>query len=541
MDFASFKASFPGRFQPFAHQWTGTQEIINNPYFMLSDDMGLGKTKQAIDAAQFLYLTGQIDKVVVLASNLNIEVWHNERSGELKLHAWNLIKNAFFRVHNVSTGWGNFDCTNPYNVNELHKGADLKWYLTNYEYLGIRKDKDDNPYYSKGLARFLKIATPRTMLILDESFYVKNPSTNRTKGILEFRNNCGRVLLMNGTPVANSETELYSQLKIMHPSITGCSSFQAYTKKYGAISNGYKYIDWAYRSDLINDMSPYTVRRLKEDCLDLPKKPAVREIEVPLHEKTWNRYKRLQNEFLLEMETGQLADGSDGQITAYHILSQMTKLSQIGSGFVIENKKHLERSNNPDMPFVEKVKNILWNFKSYEKVNKALEIIRDVFNDDGPKAKVVVWTRFKFELKAVVHFLRKAGIKTYAMNSDTPQSERKAFLEAFNPKSVSDEQAVGVVSITLGRTGLNLAGAHVAIYVSNSFSNFDRKQSEDRIYRNGQTRVCKFYNLHAVGIEKNGNKYDTMDQYVWEILEGKRNVSEDTSKEIIEKMRQRAF
>ena len=538
MDFSSFKNSFPGKFNPYDHQWTGTQKIIENPYFMLSDDMGLGKTKQAIDAAQYLFLTGKIDKVVVLASNLNIEVWYNERSGELKLHLWDHIPSAVFRVHKTSEGWGNFETVNSGNVSELHRKSMLKWYLTNYEYIGVRKNKKtDELYDSEGLKRFLKIADKRTFLILDESFYVKNPSTNRTKGILKFRQECGRVLLMNGTPVANSETELYSQLKIMDPSVTGCTSFAAYVKKYGGVSDGFKYYMWTNKEELLEDLAPYTVRRLKEDCLDLPKKPAIQNIEVPLSEKTYKRYCKLRDEFLLEMETG-VTGSEDGKITAYHILSQMTKLAQICSGFLIENRKHIEQTRDLDTPFIEKVKNVLWNFKSYEKLYKAYEIIQSTFAEDGPQSKVIVWCRFKFEAKAMTALLKKKGIKTYTMNSETPQSDRKAFLEAFNPKSVSDEQAVGIVSITLGRTGLNLAGAHVAIYLSNSFSNFDRKQSEDRIYRNGQTRMTKFYNLLAIGKLKNGIETMTMDHHVWGILQEKRNVSEETSMQIINLLKQ---
>ena len=73
------------RQKPYTHQITGVTAILNKPFFMLADEMGAGKTKQVIDAAQVLFVTGQIDRVVVLAPGALLDERALEARGRERL------------------------------------------------------------------------------------------------------------------------------------------------------------------------------------------------------------------------------------------------------------------------------------------------------------------------------------------------------------------------------------------------------------------------------------------------------------------------
>lgn len=75
------------------------------------------------------------------------------------------------------------------------------------------------------------------MLILDESHYVKNPKSGRTKIVKQLRglNPEARVLMLTATPIANDPADLWQQLDIMYPGRYG--TFWQFTERYSNVSN----------------------------------------------------------------------------------------------------------------------------------------------------------------------------------------------------------------------------------------------------------------------------------------------------------------
>jgi hypothetical protein len=61
---------------------------LKTPYFLLADEMGAGKTKQAIDAAQVLFMDGEITQVLVITPASVRGVWFHRERGELAKHLW---------------------------------------------------------------------------------------------------------------------------------------------------------------------------------------------------------------------------------------------------------------------------------------------------------------------------------------------------------------------------------------------------------------------------------------------------------------------
>ena len=67
------------------------------------------------------------------------------------------------------------------------------------------------------------------------------------------------------------------------------------------------------------------------------------------------------------------------------------------------------------------------------------------------------------------------------------------------------------------REGLTLTSANNAIYLDRNFNLVDYLQSQDRIHRISQTKVCKIYKLIAK---------DTIDEYIDEIIYKKHRLAE---------------
>src|SRR5690606_13571541 len=118
-----------------------------------------------------------------------------------------------------------------------------------------------------------------TMLVLDESSAVKSHRAQQTKACLQLRRRCGRVLLLNGTPIANSPGDMFSQGEMMSKNVLSCASWIHYRARYavmkkvmirGALQDVIG--GWQNLEDLQQRFAPYVIRRLKKDCLDLPEK-----------------------------------------------------------------------------------------------------------------------------------------------------------------------------------------------------------------------------------------------------------------------------
>jgi SNF2 family DNA or RNA helicase len=114
--------------------------------------------------------------------------------------------------------------------------------------------------------------------------------------------------------------------------------------------------------------------------------------------------------------------------------------------------------------------------------------------------KAVVWCRFRPEMDRMASALeQRLGRAVHRLQGQQPPDERDAAKRAFAPGTASDAPALLVGHPAAGGAGLNFAAANVAVYATNPWSWKDRKQSEGRINRPGQTRPVRFVDVVAVG------------------------------------------
>lgn len=166
------------------YQVFGTKYILYQKNVLLGDEMGLGKTVQSIAAMASLKAKGMTHFVVVCPASVLIN-WSREVAQHSTLSA--------FKVHGK-------DRDSTFSMWVDNGGIAVTTYDT------IRK---------LIIPRDLKI----DLLIADEAHYVKNPSTSRTKSLLELSKMSELTLFMTGTPLENRVDEMYFLVKCLQPKI----------------------------------------------------------------------------------------------------------------------------------------------------------------------------------------------------------------------------------------------------------------------------------------------------------------------------------
>ena len=472
------------RMKPYDHQVVGVNALVENQAFALFDEMGAGKTKQVIDAAQVLAARGVIDTVVIIAPADVRGVWFEPRYGEIKKHHWENIEHEVHEFHSKTSNWTYEEVDNPL--------ARIKWVITNYEFI-IRKTWRD---------RLLKLCNEQTFLVLDESSMIKNWKAARTKACGTIRKKCGRVVLLNGTPIDNSPGDMFSQGNMMDPRILDCVNWWQFRGRYAVLGGfgrlaGKLIVDWQNLGDLQRRFKPYVLRRLKDDCLDLPEKMPPVTVSVSLDKATWERYTDLRDDLVTWLS-------STDAVVVQHTITKIMRLSQLTSGFVggIEETEDDER---PDfLPSLEPVSNLVVKDKmaviSDEKLRWWLTWIGRRFEEDS-KTKMIIWARFRPELDRLINETRKKfpHVNIGAIRGAQKKKDRQYAIDLLSPETSPNEPCLVFGNSKSGGMGLNLTAANIITRISHEWSLAQRLQSDDRIHRPGQTRVVSYYDVVATG------------------------------------------
>lgn len=492
------------RMKTCAHQVIGTNKLVEKPAFALFDDMGVGKTKQVIDAAQILYTQDVITKVVVVAPAAVRSVWFDMELGELQKHLWNVSSCRVIEYHKKRKAWDwNYDPKDKI-ANAIKKP--LFWLITNYDFVRL----------SHRLKPLLEVCNDKTLLVLDESSAVKGWKTKQTEACKDLRKRCGRVILLNGTPIANNPGDLYSQGDIMDPAILNCKNWYHFRGRYG-IQGGFKNrktIRWVFLEDLQRRFKPYVLRRLKDDCLDLPKKLPSVVYSVPMSKDTWKIYKEMRDDMITWLNN---ADASMAQQAVVKVI----RLSQITSGFLGGvlplNPTELQQAILDATGFIEP--------EVREVSGEKREFFWKWFNErlvEHPDFKIIIWCRFRPELFRLEKMLRRDDRVTVGTIVGGQKKEaRTEAIRMLDPRTAPKGPAAVIGIAQAGGLGLNLTAANHVMYLSNGHSLKDRLQSEDRAHRIGQTRPVSYYDVVATGPD--GQK--TIDHTISKSLRNKEEIA----------------
>jgi len=490
----------------YAHQAVGVQRIKAQPEFWIGDEPGAGKTRQAIKAAQDLYLAGAVDHVVVVApAQVFRTVWYDPGLGQIREYLD--VPSMVREYRPKGRTWATPDA-GP---------KALAWTVANYEL--VRKPER--------MAPLMRAAGPNTMLILDESLAVKSPTSQTTHAIYDLRQRCGRVLLLNGTEGGgDTPGDVYAQAKIMSPKILGCRHWYEFRARY-AVMGGYRRLQnvrqpdgkwrkqwvpmeverWVNIDDLWQRMAPYYLRRTKAECLDLPAKIPPVAIEVPLRASTWSLYKAMRADSMAYLRGG-------GLVTAQQAGVRGLRLAQLCSGFL----GGVRALDDEGMPYGEPdTKEV-----GTEKQEALLEWFAGRLVAD-PNAKLLLWCRFRGEAERTARAFAEAfeGLAVGKLVGGQTRDERDAAVALLDPRTAPTGPVVLVGTETAGRFGLNLSAAYLVAHLSSGFSHIDRTQADDRPHRPGQVHHIEYFDFVATGPQ--GQR--TLDHVVLRELRDKGNVA----------------
>ena len=365
--------------------------------------MGLGKTYIGSEKAISLH-----KNILVVCQKSKVEDWvEHFRENYLPYDTYDLTNKGIIN---------NFMC---FSCNNISVG------VINYDLIWRR------PELSK-LSDFT--------LILDESSLITNPTSKRTKFILN-KLNPANVILLSGTPTGGKYELLWSQMHLLGWSITK----ELYYNQYVIVDNSQGYpIIKGYKNEerLKRKMREYGCIFMKtEEVIDLPEQ---RFINVSVKEP--KEYKKFMKDSVITI--------NDKELVGDTTLTKLLYAREICSVY------------------------------NQDKLDKLADLI------DSTDDRLVIFYNFKDELEVIKSIIQ-----------DKPISEINGSvknLDNYNKYSNS----ITLVQYQAGSMGVNLQKCNKVIYFSPTLSSELFEQSKKRIHRIGQANKCLYYKLIS-GIEWN--------------------------------------
>ena len=459
--------------KPYAHQMTALEKSWNKETFAYFLEMGTGKTKVLIDNAAMLYDKGKIDGLLIVAPKGVVGTWY---TNELPTHLPNHIENTTILWQaNITKG-------QQEKLDSLFKvGEQLHILIMNVEALST----------SKGTAFAAKfISSHNTLMVIDESTTIKNPSAKRTKNILNLSIKAKYRRIMTGSPVTKNPLDLYSQCQFLSPWLLDFNSYYSFRNRYAEMKTLHMHgrsIQVVHKfknlGELSDSLKNFSYRVLKEDCLDLPPKVFIKR-QISLSPDQRKLYEQMKKEALA------ILNGK--QVTTVNALTQLMRLHQITCGHFTADDGTTQRIPN-------------------NRVSELMDILEET------EGKAIIWAHYQWDIKDILKEITKAHgpssvVDYYGL---TPQDERQSNIKKFQ----SDPRCRFLVGTpSTGGYGITLTAANTVIYYSNGYDLEKRLQSEDRAHRIGQKKSVTYVDINA---------QDTVDEKIVKSLRKKINIASE--------------
>mgnify|MGYP003646278496 FL=1 len=439
--------------KPYAHQLTALEKSWDKTEYGYFMEMGTGKSKVLVDNMAMLYDKGRINGALIIAPK---GVYRNWLDQEIPTHLAS-------HIHPTMVLWtASTSKTKDKEYQSLFEtGHDLHILIMNVEALSTKKGLDFATKF---------MSCHKTMIAVDESTTIKNPTAKRTKSILKLGKQAEYRRILTGSPVTKSPLDLFTQCNFLNEFLLGYDSFYAFRNRYAHMIErnfggrrvqlvaSYKRLD-----ELSDNIKKFSYRVLKEDCLDLPDKIYTKR-EVELTEEQSKAYATMKSAALALLK-GKMA-------TAPHVLTQMMRLHQITCG-------HLKNDDGTTT----KLKN--------NRMKELLGLLEEV------EGKVIIWANYIYDIENIVENITEVygddSIVQYygAIGTEDRATAIKKFQDPDSKVRffVGNPQTAGY--------GITLTAASNVVYYSNGYDLEKRLQSEDRAHRIGQKKSVTYVDLIA--------------------------------------------
>ncbi len=442
--------------RPYQKEGFAWMQLLQESQFggCLADDMGLGKTVQTLTL--LLNSKGKSDgknyqpeEKPVLAQ---LSIFDNIDIKNIPASATSLIVMPTSLIHN----W----------EKEIRKFTpELKC----YKFIGQNRPKDirifnkfDIILTTYGIVRndFELLKTYKFFyLILDESQYIKNPDSKTYKAIIQLKSN--HRLVLTGTPIENSLTDLWAQINFLNKGLLGNLRF--FKREF--VQPIEKNTDPEKKEKLQQFIQPFVLRRTKHQVAkDLPDK-----IESVIYCDMTDEQKSLYEEEKSKIRNSimETIEKTKDKPTILAI-EGLNKLRQIANHPVLIDQDYKAESGKYD------------------------EITRNIENLIAEKHKVLIFSSYVKHLNLFAEYLNKHDHQFSMLTGSTKNRD-----QVINDFQNYEEKHVFLIQIKAGGIGLNLTAADYVFIIDPWWNPAVEEQAINRAHRIGQDKKVMVYRFIA--------------------------------------------
>ena len=411
---------------------------------LIADEMGLGKTVQALALAHSL----PGPTLVVCPASLRLN-WAAEIEKWLHLPPEAIFIGGIKQKKRTPLPWTCAERPHP-----GLKTPEIRFYLVNYDILTKWES-------------FLRLKWD--LVIYDESHYLKNSRSQRSRVARQISSDADRVVLLSGTPAANGIQDLWHQLHLLDPTLWSGKErgYRGFTAKYAGGHEG----KWGWQlrpqrakaqdlRDLGDDIiGTFVARRTKAQVLpDLPPK----------------------SRCTIQLDTSAMRTTEYiAQVKALEALREQLKAAR-------GNEERVQEIQGEVLGGMAVLRQLLGIMKAEAGVQWCRETLA------GEPLVVFAWHQ-DVQRALLEQFEESMPGRVGAILGHHSPQERAASVDAFQAGDID----VLVCSILAAGVGLTLTRARHVVFLERSYRPADLDQAEDRIHRIGQTDPCWAWYLDA--------------------------------------------
>lgn len=429
---------------PFRTQMVTAAMLTMQPRAYVLSEMGTGKTRATLHAANFLMLTGDVRRTIVVAPlSTLVQVWDNE----------------IFRYFNhLRTGI--LHGTKAQRLKVLAQDHDV--YIINHD----------------GVQTILPelIAKGFDLCVIDELAAFRNARTDRWKSLNLLVNGGMRkgsalpiqpiafAWGLTGSPTPNDASDAWGQCRLLSPHKVP-PFFKAFQRQVLTQITQFKWIERPEAKEIVHEAMQPAVRYKRDDCVELPE-VSYQSRQVKLSAEQQRVYSEMMKKLKLGFQEGTVTAANEGVL--------FSKLLQVASGWVYTNDRKVVSLPNQD------------------RIDQLLEVL------DEAEGKVIVFVDFIHAAEQVYDILLKSKVHASLVTGQTPSNARNHIFTAFQSAAFP---RVLVAHPRCMAHGLTLTAANTIVWFTPTTSLETYEQACARITRPGQTRKSLIVHLTGTPVE----------------------------------------
>jgi len=423
------------------HQITAIKRAWNHEGYAILHRPRLRKTSTTIRLACGRFIAGQINSLLIVCPNSIKSVWESEFGKRAvcpyDLHVLNIKKDS--KKKKIAAWMAGIKDKTSKKEPKL-------------QVLVVSVEGQASVGGQELATEFVSIYGARTMIGVDESTRIKNHKSLRTESLWDLGAVAGFRVILTGSEVTRSPSDLFAQFRFLGTHTLGFDSFYAFRNRY-VLMGGFerkKEIGVKNVDELMAKITTYAHLVKTSDVVDLPDKTFTQRTIDPTPDQI-KMVKELQK--TLETSMG------DHETVVQTAMTLLLRAQQIAGGFFPSLQ---EDGTSIPIPL-----------KTNPKLDELMEILAE------EPGKVVIWARFVPEIEAIRDALiakygPESAVTFYGKQNEDERTHARVTFQG------NEDVRYFVGNPTCGSMGLELSAANVMIYYSMDYQYESRVQSLER-------------------------------------------------------------